>query len=147
LNQLDILESRAGDKTCDFSGFNFSTVHDVATAFVTKFEVPTCAMCCDMLLVMACMCSKGETGKEQSERKHAAQKTNVHLMLEADLVASMGHESPLCLCSKDKNKELAACDKGFAACASYKQWMSGGTQLFCCQLDCNFRLFCIGLMG
>jgi hypothetical protein len=94
-----------------------------------------------------CMRSKGETGKEQSERKHAAQKANVHSALEADLVASMGHERPLCLCSKDK-KELATHNKGFAACPSHKTWsISGGMQSFWCQLDCDFEALCKGLMG
>jgi hypothetical protein len=145
LNRLEILESRATDETCGFGGFNFSTIHDVV-AFVTKFQVPTCAMYWDMLSVMVCMRSKGETGKEQSERKYAAQKANVHSALEADLVASMGHERPLCLYSKDK-KELATHDKGFAACPSYKQWMSGGTQSFWYQLDYDFGAFCKGLTG
>jgi hypothetical protein len=99
-----------------------------------------------MFLVMVCMRSKGETGKEQSERKHRAQKANVQSALEADLVASTGHERPMCLCSKDK-KELATHDKGFAACPSHKLWSSGGMQLFWCQLDYDFEAFCKGLTG
>jgi hypothetical protein len=145
LGRLDILESRATDKTCVFGGFHFSTIHDVIT-FVTTYGVPTCAMYWDMMSAMVCMRSKGETGKEQSERKYAAQKANVHSALEADLVASMSHERPLCLYSKDK-KELATYDKGFAACASYKIWMSGGTQSYLYQLDYDFRSFCGGLTG
>jgi hypothetical protein len=92
------------------------------------------------------MRSQGETGKEQSDRKYAAQKANVHSALEADLVASMGHERPLCLYSKDK-KVLATHDKGFAACPSYEMWMSGGTQSHWCQLDYDFKAFCTGLTG
>jgi hypothetical protein len=128
-----------------FGGFHFSTIHDVIT-FVTQYGVPTCAMYWDMMSAMVCMRSKGETGKEQSERKYAAQKANVHSALEADLVASMSHERPLCLYSKDK-KELATHDKGFAACPSYKIWMSGGTQSYWYQLDYDFRSFCGGLTG
>lgn len=78
---------------------------------------------------MVCMRSKGETGKEQLERKYAAHKANVHTALEAGLVALTGHECPLCLYLKDK-KELSTFDKGFAACPSYKQWMSSGTQSY-----------------
>jgi len=145
MGRLDILESRATDETCVFGGFHFSTIHDVIT-FVTKYGVPTCSMYWDMMSAMVCMRSKGETGKEQSERKYAAQKANVHSALEADLVASMGHERPLCLYSKDK-KELATHDKGFAACPTYKLWMSGGTQSYLYQLDFDFRSFCGGLTG
>jgi hypothetical protein len=145
LNRLEVLEARATDATCGFGGFNFSTLQDVV-AFVRKYSVPTCAMYWDMLSVMVCMRSRGETGKEQSERKYAAQKANVHSSLEADLVASMGHERPLCLYSKDK-KELATHDKGFAACPTHKMWTSGGAQSFWYQLDYDFRAFCDGLTG
>ena len=145
LGRLDILESRATDETCLFGGFQFSTIHDVMT-FVTKFSVPTYAMYWDMMSALVCMRSRGETGKEQSERKYAAKKANVHSALEADLVASMSHERPLCLYSKDK-KELATHDKGSAACPSYKIWMSGGTQSYWYQLDYDFRSFCGGLTG
>jgi hypothetical protein len=145
LGRLEILESRATDETCAFGGYHFSTIHDVV-AFVTKNTVPTCAMYWDLLSAMVCMRSRGETGKEQSERKYAAQKANVHSALEADLVASMGHERPLCLYSKDK-KELATHDKGFAACPTYEQWMTGGTQSYWYQLDYDFRSFCGGLTG
>jgi hypothetical protein len=145
LNRLEVLEARATDETCGFGGFHFSTLQDVVT-FVRKHSVPTCAMYWDMLSVMVCMRSRGETGKEQSERKYAAQKANVHSALEADLVASMGHERPLCLYSKDR-KELATHDKGFAACPTHKMWMSGGPQSFWYQLDYDFRAFCTGLTG
>ena len=101
LDRLEILESRATGVTYGFGGFNFSSLHDVV-AFVTKYSVPRCALCWDMLSAMVCMRSKGETGKEQSERKHAAHKAKVHSALEAGVVASMGHKRPLCLYLKDK---------------------------------------------
>ena len=145
MDRLEILESRSTGDTCVFGGFNFTSLHDVV-AFVTKYSVPTCALYWDLLSAMVCMRSKGETGKEQSERKYAAHKANVHSALEADLVASMGHERPMCLYSKDK-KELSTLDKGFAACSSYKLWMSGGTQSYWYQLDYDFKMFCQGLTG
>jgi hypothetical protein len=92
------------------------------------------------------MRSKGETGKEQSDRKYAAKRANAYSALEADLVASMGHERPLCLYSKDK-KELADHDKGFAACPTHTMWMSGGTQSFWYHLNYDFQAFCKGLTG
>ena len=52
----------------------------------------------------------------------------------------------MCLYSKAK-KELATYDKGFAACPSYKIWMSGGTQSYLYHLDYDFRSFCGGLTG
>lgn len=104
-------------------------------------------MCWGVLPVMVSMRSKGETGKEQSERKWAAKKASAHSALQADLVASMGNKRPLCLCSKDK-KELASHDKGFAACASsYEQWISGGSQSFTFMLDSDFNSFWRGLLG
>ena len=90
LDRLEILESRATGVTYGFGGFNFSSLHDVV-AFVTKYSVPRCALCWDMLSAMVCMRSKGETGKEQS-----------YSALEAGVVASMGHKCPLCLYLKDK---------------------------------------------
>ena len=122
MDRLEILESRSTGDTCVFGGFNFTSLHDVV-AFVTKFTVPTCALYWDVLSAMVCMRSKGETGKEQLERKYAAFKAKVHSALEADLVVSMGHERSLYLYSKDK-KDLSTLDKGFAACPSYKLWMS-----------------------
>jgi hypothetical protein len=80
------------------------------------------------------------------ERKWAAKKARAHSALEADLVASMGHECPQCLHSKDK-KELASHDKGFAARASYEQWISGGSQSFSFMLNSDFNSSCRGLSG
>jgi hypothetical protein len=131
--------------TCNLGSTTFTSEADVQ-AYITLHAIPSCAFYWDLFSIMVCMGAEGLTGKERSDRIYSAERGRTGSALEGELVASMSHKRPLCLCGD--GSKLAHLDAGFAMCKTYEQWIGGGIQVsYRAELGSQLLVCTDGILG
>jgi hypothetical protein len=108
-------------------------------------KVPSCSFFWDLVSVMVSMKPKKCLGKERSDKRYSARRTN-STTLENDFGAAMTHVCPKVLYSKKGYRDIERLESGFAACESYAIWVMG-TKCYKDQLTKMLNNFCDGVLG